>query len=527
MSNKIRIGTRDSQLALWQANMVKTELERLGHTAELIKVKSTGDIVLNKPLYELGITGIFTRNLDIALLNEDIDIAVHSLKDVPTILPKGITQAAVLKRGNVLDVLVYKENLEFLKLDAAMIATGSLRRKAQWLNRYPNHIIENLRGNVNTRLRKIQSNNWHGGILAAAGMDRIGLRPKNALDLEWMIPAPAQGAIMIATLHERKDILAICESLNDRETEICTRIERSFLNKLEGGCTAPIGAIATIRNKTIDFRGVLLSEDGREKVTVQRTVTLEEEQDLGASCAKEVIKNGGEKILNNLDKRQYTGSEIFSTKLLTKSQMLLFNETLDISSRNCIKVNTNRIPLTTLNKPLNSVIITSKNAVTAILESFSPTELRFKNIYCVGRRTKRLVEDKIGTVTYTAKNASILAEYLISNLKEKEVTYFCSDIRLDDIPVVLSDNGFKVNEVFAYSTTYDAVKVSASIDGVMFYSPSTVESFVSKNDNNFKAFCIGPSTAKVAKKYFKEVYISKVPTMESVIELVNQNYVQN
>ena len=113
MSNKIRIGTRDSQLALWQANMVKTELERLGHTAELIKVKSTGDIVLNKPLYELGITGIFTRNLDIALLNEDIDIAVHSLKDVPTILPKGITQAAVLKRGNVLDVLVYKENLEF------------------------------------------------------------------------------------------------------------------------------------------------------------------------------------------------------------------------------------------------------------------------------------------------------------------------------------------------------------------------------------------------------------------------------
>ena len=130
MSKIIRIGTRDSELALWQAKTVQTQLEQLGHKTTLVPVKSTGDLVLNKPIYELGITGVFTKTLDIAMLNEEIDIAVHSLKDVPTVLPKGIVQAAVLKRGNVRDCLVYKNNEEFLSQPDAIIATGSLRRRA-------------------------------------------------------------------------------------------------------------------------------------------------------------------------------------------------------------------------------------------------------------------------------------------------------------------------------------------------------------------------------------------------------------
>ena len=132
MSRVIRIGTRDSQLALWQAKTVQKQFEHLGHKTVLVPIKSTGDIVLDKPLYELGITGIFNKTLDIAMLNEDIDIAVHSLKDVPTILPKGIVQAAVLKRGNVNDTLIFKSNEEFLSSPEAVIATGSLRRRAQW-----------------------------------------------------------------------------------------------------------------------------------------------------------------------------------------------------------------------------------------------------------------------------------------------------------------------------------------------------------------------------------------------------------
>ena len=152
MSKIIRIGTRDSALALWQAKTVQSQLQHLGYETVLVPVKSTGDLVLNKPIYELGITGVFTRTLDIALINEEIDIAVHSLKDVPTILPDGVVQAAVLKRGNIRDTLVFKNNEEFLAQKDAVIATGSLRRKAQWLNRYPTHNIVGLRGNVNTRL---------------------------------------------------------------------------------------------------------------------------------------------------------------------------------------------------------------------------------------------------------------------------------------------------------------------------------------------------------------------------------------
>jgi hydroxymethylbilane synthase len=216
MSKIIRIGTRDSQLAMWQAKTVQSQLEHLGHKTVLVPIKSTGDIVLDKPLYELGITGIFTKTLDIAMLNEDIDIAVHSLKDVPTVLPKGIIQAAVLKRGNINDTLVYKTNEEFLSTRDAVIATGSLRRRAQWLNRYPTHTIVGLRGNVNSRLEKLDANeDWNAAIFAGAGLGRLDLTPENSINLHWMIPAPAQGAIMITALESDEETRAICSEIND------------------------------------------------------------------------------------------------------------------------------------------------------------------------------------------------------------------------------------------------------------------------------------------------------------------------
>ena len=206
MSKVIRIGTRDSELALWQANTVKDKLEALGHETRLVPVKSTGDLVLDKPLYELGITGIFTKTLDIAMLNGDIDIAVHSMKDVPTALPKGIVQAAVLERGNHYDILAYKNNEEFLAERDATIATGSLRRKAQWLNRYPTHTVVDLRGNVNSRLEKLKTNDWNGAIFAGAGLQRIGLKPENTIGLTWMVPAPAQGAIVVVAMENDPEI---------------------------------------------------------------------------------------------------------------------------------------------------------------------------------------------------------------------------------------------------------------------------------------------------------------------------------
>lgn len=300
----IRIGTRDSELALWQAHTVQKKLNDLGYKTEIVAVKSQGDIILDKPLYELGITGIFTKTLDIAMINGQVDIAVHSMKDVPTALPIGIVQAAVLERANVLDILVHKGDLEFLN-GKATIATGSLRRQAQWLNKYPNHTVVDLRGNVNTRMQKLQDNDWSGAVFAAAGLERINLKPETFINLDWMIPAPAQGAMVVVAMGNDNFTIDAVSQLNDIETEICTYIERQFLRTLEGGCTAPIGALAKYNEKddTIDFKGTLLSLDGKQKLEVDKIVPIEEWKKLGFHSAQEILENGGNEIMAELRKQ--------------------------------------------------------------------------------------------------------------------------------------------------------------------------------------------------------------------------------
>ena len=300
MINKtIRIGTRDSELALWQAHTVQKKINDLGFKTEIVSVKSQGDIILDKPLYELGITGIFTKTLDIAMLAGTIDIAVHSMKDVPTALPHGIVQAAVLERANHLDLLIHKGNLDFLSFDGT-IATGSLRRQAQWLSKYPQHKVVDLRGNVNTRMQKLHDNPWNGAIFAAAGLERINLKPENYLNLDWMIPAPAQGAMLVVAMENDSFCREVIAQLNHEETAICTQIERDFLRTLEGGCTAPIGAFATIKGDEIELEGILLSIDGQTKIEIKKQTTRSEYQNFGVLCAKEVLENGGTELMRSI-----------------------------------------------------------------------------------------------------------------------------------------------------------------------------------------------------------------------------------
>ena len=295
----IRIGTRDSELALWQAHTVEKKLNGLGYKTEIVAVKSTGDIILNKPLYELGITGIFTKTLDIAMINGQVDIAVHSMKDVPTALPEGIVQAAVLERANEKDLLLYKTNLDFLSQEAT-IASGSLRRQAQWLHKYPNHKVVDLRGNVNLRMQKLNDNDWNGAVFAAAGLERIGLKPEKYEVLDWMIPAPAQGAMVVLAMANDEFCWQAVSELNDLETDICTYIERQFLRTLEGGCTAPIGAIAKFTEDTIAFKGALFSIDGTQKIEVERVVPIEQWKKIGFELAKEILANGGKQLMTNI-----------------------------------------------------------------------------------------------------------------------------------------------------------------------------------------------------------------------------------
>lgn len=319
MGKLIRIGTRESQLAVWQATSVQQLLQQNNFSSELVLIKSEGDIDLQTPLYEMGVQGIFTRSLDVALLNNKIDIAVHSMKDVPTQLAGGIAQAAVLERASYKDLFVYKpsglshENWLLINDDPAAfegqfklnsgsftIASSSIRRKAQWLHRFPGHRIENLRGNVNTRLKKVAENNWQGAVFAAAGVERIGLRPKHSIDLNWMLPAAAQGAIMVVARQDDAFYLDACSHLNHEATAACTKIERDFLRSLLGGCSTPISALAEIKEQQISFKGNILSVDGTEKAEIEKILPLHSPGLLGKIFAEEILQNGGQKIADGI-----------------------------------------------------------------------------------------------------------------------------------------------------------------------------------------------------------------------------------
>jgi hydroxymethylbilane synthase len=308
MQKVLRIGTRDSQLAVWQATLVQSLLKDSDVTSELVYIKSEGDIDTVTPLYALGVTGVFTKTLDAALLNNRIDIAVHSMKDVPVQLAQGIQQAAVLKRASHKDIFVYKGGIEFLNdfNSKATIATGSVRRIAQWLNRYPNHKIENLRGNVNTRLRKVEENNWDGAVFAAAGLERIHLRPEKSIDLDWMLPAPAQGAIMIVCREDDDYVLDSCQSFNNEVTALCTKIERDFLSALLGGCSTPISALAEVKDEQVFFKGNIVSPDGKDKVEIEKTIALADASNLGFSAAKEILLKGGDSIVQRIRNKGLT-----------------------------------------------------------------------------------------------------------------------------------------------------------------------------------------------------------------------------
>ncbi|WP_164510821.1 hydroxymethylbilane synthase [Nonlabens xiamenensis] len=314
MEKIIRIGTRDSELAMWQAKTVQAQLEALGQPTQLHPVKSQGDLNLDEPLYEMGITGIFTKTLDLALIKGEIDIAVHSLKDVPTRLPKGMVQAAILTRASHKDLLVYKKG--FNPDDSITIATGSLRRKSQWLHMYSHHKVVDLRGNVNTRLSKLHKNqDWHAAIFAKAGLDRIGLLGQlkstygfESADLDSFIPAPAQGAMMVAAMGKHTDLLEALKPLNDQTTETCVNIERIFLRELEGGCTAPIGALAQVEAGQLHFKGCLLSLDGKKRLDVQERMAwnnLQEEADLIAFAKAQsahILSSGGDQLMQEIKK---------------------------------------------------------------------------------------------------------------------------------------------------------------------------------------------------------------------------------
>lgn len=305
MNNVVRIGTRDSVLAMWQAHFVRDEIEKLGLETEIVPINTKGDQNTVVPLYEFGVTGIFTKSLDIALLEDRIDIAVHSMKDVPTILPKGISEFAIPCRGGIHDTMVYNGSQEdFLNNSSRVIATSSLRRKAQWLYRYPNDTITGIRGNVITRLEKLASNPWDGAVFAEVGLKRIEKLPSHSMRLDWMVPAAAQGALLIVGNTENTELQKRLTSLNDENTATAVTIERDFMHTLEAGCTAPIGAYAEVRDQHIHFHGVVNSIDGSQQLEIKESVAWEDRDRFGAKCAHTILSQGAKEILDEIKSSQ-------------------------------------------------------------------------------------------------------------------------------------------------------------------------------------------------------------------------------
>ncbi|MBS4914280.1 MAG: hydroxymethylbilane synthase [Veillonella sp.] len=308
MRTHIRIGTRSSALALWQAEFVAAELKKLypDCSIELVHHSTKGDRILEKPLAAIGGKGLFTEELEQAMYKKDIDLAVHSLKDMPTDLPEGLTLGAITKRATASDVLVspkYKtlDNLP----QGAKVGTSSLRRQAQLLHQRPDLDIQMLRGNVQTRLRKLEEENFDAIVLAEAGLTRLGLEEyiTQVFTVDEMIPAVGQGALAIECRSDDQEMLDMLKPLNDEATRWCTMGERSFLRQLEGGCQVPMGVHGTIHKGQLTIKALISSLDGKNCYEGEMTGPCQTAEIIGKNLAKALYEEGGKHIIEDLIQR--------------------------------------------------------------------------------------------------------------------------------------------------------------------------------------------------------------------------------
>ena len=309
-SLRVKLGTRGSALALRQAHWVKERLEASwpDFSVDLIPIRTRGDRILDTPLYQVGGKGLFLKEIEEALLRKEIDCAVHSVKDVPADLPTGLHLAAIPEREDPRDVLISRNGLLLGDLPAgACVGTSSLRRQAQLLAARPDLEIKPLRGNVDTRLRKLKEGQLDAVILAWAGMHRLGLmdRVTQFLEPEVMIPAIGQGALGVECRVEDPEINRLVLPLNHGLTSCAVRAERAFLRRLEGGCQVPVAAHASIRNDTCYIQALVASPDGKRVVRGRRVAPVSMAETAGVALAEELLERGAGEILGEIYEKKY------------------------------------------------------------------------------------------------------------------------------------------------------------------------------------------------------------------------------
>ncbi len=301
----LKLGTRGSPLAIWQAERVKSLLiNKIPHLhIEIIKIQTIGDKILDKPIIDVGDKGIFTKEIEKSLLNEEIDIAVHSYKDLPTKLPEGLEIVSVPERDSPFDVLISQKASSLKDLpENPLIATGSLRRKSQVLATRPDARIVDIRGNVNTRMRKYHESNWDALIMAMAGIRRMGWEEQIAgiLTTDEMLPAPAQGALAVESRSLDQETRSLLGNIHDRDTALLVEAERALLATLEGGCQVPIGAHAVLFDGEIILEGFIGSLDGKQCIRRKMTGDINNPAYVGQLLAEKMLKEGGGEIIEEL-----------------------------------------------------------------------------------------------------------------------------------------------------------------------------------------------------------------------------------
>ncbi len=311
MKNQLRIGTRGSQLALWQANWIKETLVRKNPDldVEIVKIKTTGDKILDVPLAKVGGKGLFVKEIETALLDNSVDLAVHSMKDVPTLLPDGLKIVAISEREDPRDVIISKEGRTLAQLqEGARIGTSSLRRQAQLAGYRPDLVMEPLRGNINTRLKKLRDGQYDAIVLAHAGVKRLGWEGEvtQVLDTDIMLPAIGQGALGIEARGDDPGTLERILFLNHSETSLCVRAERAFLHRLEGGCQVPIAAYATTDNGTVTLTGLVAGVDGEKLIRMEVRSDEASAEEAGLELAEQILDSGGREILEEIYCREIT-----------------------------------------------------------------------------------------------------------------------------------------------------------------------------------------------------------------------------
>jgi len=310
MEKNIRIGTRASQLALWQANHVKSCIETLFPElkVEIITISTKGDRITDRPLALVGGKGLFVKEIETALLNKEIDIAVHSMKDMPGELPEGLVIGAIPERENPFDVMISRENILLANYPAkARIGTSSLRRGSQLKAARPDLEILSIRGNLDTRLKKLKAGDYDAIVLAAAGLRRLGQEKEitQYLDETLMVPAVGQGALCIETRENDMDIAPVMERLDHSLTRLCVTGERAFLKQIEGSCHIPVACYAQLKDNLLTLTALVASEDGREvikrQITCPGTSPMNTIIDQGRKLANQLLENGGKRILESLN----------------------------------------------------------------------------------------------------------------------------------------------------------------------------------------------------------------------------------